>query len=568
MNANRLLALYEKVAEAPDAVPRLRRFVLDLAVRGKLVAQDPTDVPPARLLAQARKDLRAQVETVKRIRWKQTDPVSADEIDKEVPPGWVPARVNDTGLYINGLAFKPADWKQSGIPIIRIQNLTDPAKEFNYAEGDFPEEVMVSDGDILVSWSATLEAFKWDRGEGVLNQHIFRVIPHEGLADRDFLLLFLRHAIREMADSEHAHGLVMTHINRGPFLNHVVLIPPLAEQRRIVAKVDELMVLLDRLEAARTAREVTRDRLAAASLARPTASDTDAEDFPAHARFALDALPSLTTRPDQIKALRQTILNLAVRGKLVEQDSADGSGQALLRQILALPWKKKRKASDLEPDDAAMASAFSVPASWAWATVQALTRPDQTVTYGILKPEWVEDGVPTVRVTEMRTGEVDVAVLPKCRRERAAKFAKTTLEAGDLLVSKDGTIGKTAFVPPELAGGNITQHVLRFPICEPVDSRFVRLAIDAPFCQSWMDGETKGVALQGVNVGDFRRMPIPLPPLAEQQRIVAKVDALMALCDRLGAVLHTADTTRARLLEALLHETLSPARVREMEAAE
>jgi type I restriction enzyme S subunit len=158
----------------------------------------------------------------------------------------------------------------------------------------------------------------------------------------------------------------------------------------------------------------------------------------------------------------------------------------------------------------------------------------------------------------MKTGDIDVAVLMKCRPERAAKFAKTTLEPGDLLVSKDGTIGKTAFVPPELAGGNITHHVLRFPICEQVDRRFVRLAIDAPFCQSWMVGETKGVALQGVNVGDFRRMPIPLPPLAEQHRIVAKVDALMALCDQLEASLTTATTTPRKLLNALMHEVLTP----------
>ncbi|MDE3240565.1 MAG: restriction endonuclease subunit S, partial [Paracoccaceae bacterium] len=157
--------------------------------------------------------------------------------------------------------------------------------------------------------------------------------------------------------------------------------------------------------------------------------------------------------------------------------------------------------------------------------------------------------------------------LPKCRRERAAKFSKTTLTPGDLLISKDGTIGKTAFVPPELAGGNITQHVLRFPISDSVDRHYIRLAIDSPFCQSWMAGETKGVALQGVNVGDFRTMPIPLPPLAEQHRIVAKVDALMALCDRLEASLAQADTTRSRLLEALLQEALTP-KIETLEAAE
>ena len=230
MNAERLLALYDRVAEAPDAIPRLRRFVLDLAVRGKLVEQDPGDEAAGVLLAAARRNLEAMAEAARRVRWKPSEAISESEIDRAVPAGWVAARVNDTALYVNGLAFKPTDWKPEGVPIIRIQNLTDRTREFNYARGDFPDEVTVRDGDLLVSWSATLEAFKWDRGEGVLNQHIFRVIPDDGLTDREFLLLLLRSAVREMADSEHAHGLVMTHINRGPFLNHVVAIPPLAEQ--------------------------------------------------------------------------------------------------------------------------------------------------------------------------------------------------------------------------------------------------------------------------------------------------------------------------------------------------
>lgn len=567
MNANRLLALYEKVAEAPDAVPRLRRFVLDLAVRGKLVAQDPTDVPPARLLAQARKDLRAQVETVKRIRWKQTDPVSADEIDKEVPPGWVPARVNDTGLYVNGLAFKPADWKQSGIPIIRIQNLTDPAKEFNYAEGDFPEEVMVSDGDILVSWSATLEAFKWDRGEGVLNQHIFRVIPHEGLADRDFLLLFLRHAIREMADSEHAHGLVMTHINRGPFLNHVVLIPPLAEQRRIVAKVDELMVLLDRLEAARTAREVTRDRLAAASLARLTASDTDAEDFPAHARFALDALPSLTTRPDQIKALRQTILNLAVRSKLVNQDPA-GEAALSLAEAIRLERKGVKKRS-AEPDMTLVD--FSIPSHWVWQSL------DEILTDGPqngLSPRKSEstDTPKAITLTATTSGTFDARQF-KHVDVSISDAARYWLEPGDLLFQRGNTreyVGMAAVYDGPPKEFLFPDLIMRVKISPHMNIRFVHLWCIAPFARHFLSSNATGAqeTMPKINQGILRSLPIPLPPLAEQQRIVAKVDALMALCDRLEAALHTADTTRARLLESLLHETLSPARVREMEAAE
>ena len=260
---------------------------------------------------------------------------------------------------------------------------------------------------------------------------------------------------------------------------------------------------------------------------------------------------------DQVKQLRQIIINLAVRGKLVEQDPADEPAEKLLATILAQPWATKRK--PLAGPDVLVTTGrnYRLPASWVWGIVDSLVRPNETVTYGILKPVWTDNGVPTVRVTEMKTGEINVATLPRCDPARASKFAKTTLAPGDLLISKDGTIGKTAFVPPELDGGNITQHVLRFPISELLDRRFIKLAIDAPFSQAWMAGETKGVALKGVNVGDFRRMPLPIPPLAEQRRIVAKADELMALCDGLEAALAFADATRSHLLQAILGQTLA-----------
>ena len=207
VNTNRFLALYDRVSDTADAVDRLRRFVLDLAMLGILVGQDPADESASTLLALARCNLQDRASSAKRARWKITKPVAPEEIKRKLPPRWVAARLNDTGFYVNGLAFKPIDWKQSGIPIIRIQNLTDPTKEHNFAEGTFPDEVLVRTGDLLVSWSATIETFRWDRGESVLNQHIFRVIPEDSLTTRDFLFLLLKKAVREMANSEHVPRL-------------------------------------------------------------------------------------------------------------------------------------------------------------------------------------------------------------------------------------------------------------------------------------------------------------------------------------------------------------------------
>jgi type I restriction enzyme S subunit len=158
VNAEELLRHFERVADTPEALSRLRQLILDLAVRGKLLPQQPADRPQTEALGQARKELSERAKATGRLRFSESAPIGEGEGGDRLPSGWLAARINDTGLYINGLAFKPSDWKPSGLPIIRIQNLSDDSREFNYAQGEFPDEVLVRTGDILVSWSATLAA--------------------------------------------------------------------------------------------------------------------------------------------------------------------------------------------------------------------------------------------------------------------------------------------------------------------------------------------------------------------------------------------------------------------------
>jgi|ERR1700730_1765155 len=122
--------------------------------------------------------------------------------------------------------------------------------------------------------------------------------------------------------------------------------------------------------------------------------------------------------------------------------------------------------------------------------------------------------------------------LKRASPERASKFTRATLKAGDVLISKDGTIGRVAIVPPELEGGNITQHLVRVSVHSFLSRDFIACAIRSQHAQNWLVGEKKGVALQGVNVEDFRRLPLPIPPLREQEEIVRRVESLFAIADR------------------------------------
>lgn len=159
------------------------------------------------------------------------------------PATWKTHRLGELAQYINGKAFKPEDWKTSGLPIIRIQNLTDSSKPFNYCDKPIEARYHVNDGDLLISWSATLGSFIWDRGPALLNQHIFKAIPNAQLVDRDFLHFLMLETLEEMAS--HAHGIAMKHITKGKFEAIEVAIPPLPEQRRIVARIRECLERVD-----------------------------------------------------------------------------------------------------------------------------------------------------------------------------------------------------------------------------------------------------------------------------------------------------------------------------------
>ncbi|MFY1709895.1 restriction endonuclease subunit S [Tritonibacter mobilis] len=336
------------------------------------------------------------------------------------------------------------------------------------------------------------------------------------------------------------------------------------------------------LEEARKTREEVRDKLTAASLARLTAPETTAQaepakggtgfasdtahsedNFPTHAAFALEALPALTTRPDQIKTLRQTILNLAVRGKLVEQEPADESGQELLermRQRADLLRKdagvrKKKRVAPLDGIDD-----MGLPDKWSAEAFANIIDPRATISYGVLVPgPDVEDGIPFVRAQDlMLSGHPDkpgkvIAYDIEC------KYTRTRLEGGEILLCVVGSIGKLGIAPTKWAGANIARAVARIAPMEEISREFTLLFLRSDLAQTYFNEATRTLAQPTLNVGLIEKLTFPIPPLAEQHRIVAKVDALMTRCDRLEAALTTTDNTRTRLLEALLYEALDPA---------
>lgn len=564
--ADRLLALYDRVAEAEDAIPRLRRFVLDLAVRGKLVEQDPSDEPATELLKRIAIERNARLKSGEIRKGKPNDAVETGPWD--TPSRWVWLPLGDTGNIFTGNSIDAATRERlekttEGRPFIATKDVGYGLDPIAYENGLL---VSASDSSFKVARANSVlicaEGGSAGRKIGLTDREICfgnKLLANETwsvVSPRYVLFVYQSRGFYEQFVEQMTGVIGGISINK--FLQLPFPLPPLAEQQRIVAKVDELMALCDRLEGARAGREAVRDRLTAATLARLTAPETDAETFPTHARFALQTLPTLTTRPDQIKTLRQTILNLAVRGKLVEQDPTDEPAAELVYKLRSDTGQKKEQAR-ISAEKRAAETLFESPPGWAWVQVRQILACNRDISYGVIKlgAEPKSGGVPTLRCSDVRPGFIDLSGVRKVEESIESAYARTRLEGGEVVINIRGTLGGVALVPDDLKGHNVAREVAVIPIavglCGPF---FVHLML-SPYFWDHIQRNLRGIAYKGLNLGILRELPIPLPPLAEQHRIVAKVDALMALCDQLEASLTTATTTRSRLLEATLHAALA-----------
>jgi type I restriction enzyme S subunit len=563
MNAERLLALYDRISEAPDAIARLRRFVLDLAVRGKLVEQDPADAPAAELLKRIAAE-KARLAKAGKIRKKSANNPEMVKPPSDLPPTWVWASLGTIFLYDAGAKRDP----KSLDPSLWLLELEDVEKDTGRLISRMRSSERASrstksafqPGDILYGkLRPYLNKVLVADEPGYSTTEIVAIRPYVPLCS-EYCALALRSPDFVDYVTRLGQGTKMPRLRTEDAVVAPFALPPVAEQHRIVAKVDELMALCDRLEEERTRRETLRDRLTAASLRRLTAPEADSEAFKAHARFALDNLPTLTARPDQIKSLRQAILNLAVRGKLVEQDPTDAPASELLKQIVAekarLLCVRNGKAKRPIPKGSDK-DLHKLPFSWLWVQLDEIA---WKITDGDhLTPKRETSGHHLLSARNVLNGKIDLSnvdFVGDAEFERMRR--RCDPDKFDVLISCSGSVGRVAIVDRDHAYVMVRSAALVKPVLASDLSPFLAIALISDFLQGQMGLRSRVAAQPNLFIGSIRQLMIPLPPLAEQQRIVAKVDELMALCDELEASLTATDTTRRRLLEALLHEALAP----------
>lgn len=560
MNAEHLLILYERVADAPDAVFHLRRFVLNLAVRGKLVEQNPEDEPVSELLKRiliAKRDL-AEIDGQRKKKHLCTQMVSPPF---GLPSTWSWASLGtifqyDAGTKCDPKTLNPSTWllelqdieKGTGHILNRIRT---GERESKSTKSRF------SPGDILYGkLRPYLNKVLVADEAGCSTTEIVAIRPYLQLSS-EYCALALRSPYFVEYATRLGQGTKMPRLRTKDAIVAPFPLPPLAEQYRIVEKVDELTALCCQLGEMRTAREKIRDRLTKATLTRISTPGTNVALFRTHARFAIDALPALTARADQINDLHQTILNLAVRGKLVEQNPEDEPASELLKRIdeekNQLTGSCRTRKSLTLPKVNPTIIPFRLPSTWQWAYFGSIVDFSAGKTPPRKEPSlWNTGDFSWVSIADINDATTLFSTKETVSTEaRNNVFKRQPEPPGTMIMSFKLTIGKIA--------------ILGIPAFHNEAIISIRPYVDElkPFLFKVLPDLARGAntkkAIKGatLNRKSLSTIMIPLPPLAEQHRIVKKINELLTLCDQLAEVCRKRDNSRIQLLETLLHEALA-----------
>ena len=511
-DADNFVESFTVLAEATSGIERLRDIVLQMALRGSLVRQVAGDQPASFLLAHARSQLGAS----RKMRQAEALPTAPHEL----PVGWVWCQAQQLGVVAprNDVAdrmtvgFVP-------MPLVPI-DYRQPVGFETRAWGEIKKGYThVADGDVAVAKitpcfqnkkSCVIRDMPSGIAAGTTELLVLRPVP--GVVVPEYLLLFFKSPGFISGGTARMTGTAgQQRVPADYFAAAPLPLPPLAEQKRIVARVDQLMALIDELEAKQTRKREVGKRFTKASLEALT-SAKGPEEFDAACKRVVRHWEAVFERSESVNELRHLLRALSFNGRLT------GLHNVSLESVERLA--------------------------------------DAIVDCPHSTPKWSESGIICLRTTNFR---VEGLALSEVRYVSRATYderiARLKPQPGDVVYSREGGILGIACVIPDIGPVCLGQRMMLLrPAAAQVLPEFLALMLNAPQTRQEVERLTGGTASPHLNVGDVRRFRIPVPSLPEQKRIVAKVAQLMRLCDELEAKLRRAEDRASKLVEAVVQE--------------
>jgi type I restriction enzyme S subunit len=555
------------LAAAPEGVARLRQLILELAVQGKLVHQCPGDTPSSALLAEIQSDRARRIKSGEAKKKVPASDVDSAELPFPIPATWTWARLAMIADFENGDRGKNYPSRTSfvdhGIAFINAGHLSKERIDFSNMNYITPKTFgllrsgKIQRGDILYCLRGSLGKFALveDDIEGAIASSlvIVRLTKDIGV---EYICLYLASPLAKMLIGRFDNGTAQPNLGAGDLSKFLVPLPPLDEQRRIVARVGELMKLCDALERNGYLADEHHARLTSTLLDALPASES-ACDLAEKWAMVAKHFDTLLDRTDAIDVFEQMIVQLAVRGALVRQSKADGDAGALLeamRRVSSATNKRVRTAllpltSDQYP--------FSVASNWTWTRFGEICDVSGGVTLG--RKGTVPDPVtlPYLRVANVQRGSLSLEIEVKTVTVDSSELSRYRLQPGDLLITEGGDwdkVGRTCIWRGEIAACLHQNHVFKARGFTPEWlPEWGELYLNSPVARKYFAASSKQTTnLASINMSELRNCPFPLPPIAEQRRILARLGELRSLCADLRSRLIQARQKQATLAEALV----------------
>ncbi len=534
-------------------VSKLRSLILELAVRGKLVVQNLNDEPASELIARATKEKDRLIAENKIKKTKIHPAITEDDWPFALPNGWEWARLPDISYYSPGKTPSTKNslyWEDTskGIPWVSIADMGH-YQEINETNKCVSQEASidvfkrnpVEAGTILMSFKLTVGKISILGIDAYHNEAIIAVSPFEGIS-KEFLYRFL--PSRALAGN--TKKAIMGNTLNAESLSKIMFpVPPLAEQKRIVAKVDELMALCDQLEQ-QTEESIAAHKTLVETLLGALTNSADAKDFQQSWKRIAQHFDILFTTEDSIDQLKQTILQLAVMGKLVPQDPNDEPASVLLEKIAKekerLVAEGKIKKQKALPPISEEEKPFELPEGWEWAKFGSLVnfkaelvKPEEYQSFEQVAPDSIEKG--TGRLLKRRTV-----------KESGVKGPNSRFYTGQLLYSK---------IRPSLSKVIIADFdglcsADMYPLESMIDSNYLLQVMLAEVFLTQVRVAENRIKMPKLNIVSLSNIIVPIAPNDEQKKIVKTIDELMSLCDQLTAQLSDAQNTQLHLADAIV----------------
>lgn len=525
--------------EVPDGINRLRKAVLTLAVAGKLVPQDKSEGTASELYLQTQTERRIKENnTESRKKKREVTQISQEEVPFEIPESWKWVRLGEM-CEVNPRNNLPDTLGVSFVPMTRISS--EWGKNPDTSEIRLWKDVKtgfthMAENDVIMAKitpcfenekSGVARNLSNGYAAGTTEIHVFRT---DGKIFPEYLLavfrtsFFVENAIQNMTGTAGQKRVPTDYV-----VNALLPLPPLSEQKRIMSKVEEVMVQLDELESQKNERDLVRSRLTRSAMQAFGSVDS---------KIALEQLSELVKTPQDIKELENAILKLAVSGMIVSQNKSEGTAEEFYSQINAYRVSqenggiRKKKLKDLPlitPEEIP----FAIPESWKWVRIGEIS----SVKGGkrLPKGSGFADRVtkhPYIRITDMKNGSVNTTNVPYITDEVFEKISRYTISSKDVYVTIAGTIGDAGKIPVELDGANLTENAAKIEFKFIDLDYFVLVLRSTPVKAQFLEKVVQ-MAQPKLALHRIESSIIPLPPLAEQKRIVKKVEELMSLLEQL-----------------------------------